>query len=162
MSIINESQEEQLVVFTVGSNEFGISIYVVREIINETKVVKLPKMPSFMVGVLNLRENVIPVVDLAERLGMESEVGDKDSRKILIVELEGNLVGYLVTGVTEVLRVPSEALEQPSSALSGMGNGVIQYICKLEDRLFPVLGTDNMFETNELDKIEDVITNKIG
>ncbi len=151
---VSGSNERQLVVFRVGDNEFGISISVVREIINETKAVKLPRMPSFVVGVLNLRGSVVPVVDLAERLGMEGGAIEGESRKILIVETGNNQAGYLVSAVTEVLRVPADSLEQPTRMLAGLDTGLVESICKLEDRMFPVLGTEQLLEMNQAQQLD--------
>lgn len=151
---VSGSSEQQFVVFRVGDNEFGISISVVREIINETKAVRLPRMPSFVVGVLNLRGSVVPVVDLAERLGMEGGAVNGESRKILIVETDNSEAGYLVSAVTEVLRVPADSLEKPTRMLADLDIGLVESICKLEDRMFPVLGTERLLDLSQARQLD--------
>ncbi len=156
MSLSNVGAGEQLVVFTIGTDEFGISIQLVREIIKEAKVVRVPNMPAHVKGVLNLRGLVIPIVDLAEQLGVEAQNNGQKERKILIVERGDTQVGYLVNAVSEVLSVPRDALEAPRSSLGSLDHSVVASICKLGERLFPVLNMSRLLGEGELEALDEM------
>ncbi len=154
MKLASGSETEQLVVFTVGADEFGVAIQLVREIIKEERVVRVPKMPAHIKGVLNLRGIVIPIIDLGERLGVAVENVVDGNRKILIVEYEDTQVGYLVNEVSEVLSVPAGALEAPASSLNHIHDSVVTCICKLDDRLFPVLDMERLADSAEIEELD--------
>lgn len=153
----HEGVESQLVVFHVGSEEYGIPISYVREIINQTRVVRLPKMPSFIIGVINLRGRVIPVIDLADKFALPLDGSEQTSKKILIVEMDNTMVGYLVSAVSEVLTVSRESLEKPSYALANLESNLVEYICSFDKRLFPVLDVLQMFSGDETGELADVM-----
>ncbi|MDI9485276.1 MAG: chemotaxis protein CheW [Bacillota bacterium] len=109
----SDLEELQLVIFTVGETEFGIHISAVREIIAPSKLVSLPSMPPSMVGITNVRGTVLPIVDLKSRFAMGcSQLEEYESQKILLMEIGGSMVGYLVDAVSEVLRIPVHSLRQ--------------------------------------------------
>ena len=129
--------ELQLVVFKLGKEQYGIEIRSVREIIRMQEIRHIPRMPEFVEGVLNLRGNVIPVVDLRKRFGLTSIEITSDTR-ILVAEVEGREVGAIVDAVTEVMRIPVNAIDDPSTFASGE-TGCFLGIAKLEGRLVVLL-----------------------
>lgn len=102
----------QLVSFKLGKEEFGIDILRVHEINRMLNLTRLPNAPYYIDGVVNLRGRVIPVVNLRVKLGMERKEADRNSR-IVVVELSGKIIGFLVDEVNEVLRIPENITEQP-------------------------------------------------
>src|SRR3989338_8811712 len=103
-------KEYQLVVFTIGAEEFGVAISQVREIVRLIAITYLPKAPVFIEGVVNLRGQVVAVIDLAKRLNIPSKPRT-DATRIIIVEIEGMTMGMIVDSVSEVLRLSSESVE---------------------------------------------------
>ena len=112
-----EQEVLQLVTFHVGKEEFGVDILAVREINRMMAITRVPHAPEFVEGVINLRGQVIPVVDVRSRFGLAAAEHDKNTR-IVVVELPGKVVGFLVDSVSEVLRV-SAALVEPAPAIAG-------------------------------------------
>lgn len=155
---VTKEKELQLVVFAVNDNEYAISILSVREIINVPQIVALPNMPSSVVGVINLRGSVITVVDLGEEFGTNACEGEDSTRKILIVEMKDQMVGYLVDNVTEVLTVNKDCLEKPASSLDSTGMGLVDYICNLTDRLIPVVDLSKLLTSNESVKLHEILS----
>ncbi|MFA6384273.1 MAG: chemotaxis protein CheW, partial [Candidatus Omnitrophota bacterium] len=102
-----KQKEYQLVVFTLGKEEFGVDISQVREIVRLVQITYLPKAPDFIEGVVNLRGQVLAVIDLAKRIGIKANARGENTR-IIVVEVGDNTVGMLVDSVSEVLRLPSE------------------------------------------------------
>ncbi|MBI3179200.1 MAG: chemotaxis protein CheW, partial [Deltaproteobacteria bacterium] len=106
----NQSGDEtvQLAAFAVGEEEYVVDIMRVREILRPVPVTPVRRGPQFVEGVINLRGTVIPVVDLRRRFDLKAD--DHPRRRILIVSIDGRLVGLVVDRVTEVVRTPRSAI----------------------------------------------------
>jgi purine-binding chemotaxis protein CheW len=102
--------EQQLVLFDLASEHYAIDSMNVREIIRMQAITKIPGAPASVEGVINLRGKVTPVMDLRKRLGLVVGEESKETR-IVVVEVEGQDVGLIVDGVSEVLRIPVSAEE---------------------------------------------------
>jgi purine-binding chemotaxis protein CheW len=109
--------EEQVVVFRLGTEEFGVPIDSVQEIVRVPEALThVPKAPAAVEGVINLRGSVLPVVDLRRRLGLPT-VPRNDGQRIVVFLIRGVRTGFIVDAVAEVLKVPRHAIE-PAPALS--------------------------------------------
>lgn len=138
--------EEQLVVFRLGREEYGVSISQVREIILYRTATKLPNTADFMEGIISLRGKVIPVIELAKKFGLAID-GEKDKRAI-IVEVAGQEIGVIVTEVTEVLRLSSDQIEAVP-AMTAV-NECIRGIGKDADRLLILLDLSKLLKADEI------------
>lgn len=136
----------QLVSFTIGDEEFGVNILQVQEINRMLDVTRVPNAPEYVDGVINLRGKVIPIIDLRRRFGMERKEHDKDTR-IVVVELNGKVVGFVVDAVREVLRIPRSVTEPPPSIVGGVHGEYITAVGKLEDRLLILLDLEKVLAT---------------
>jgi len=139
------SSEEllQLVSFKMGDEEFGVDILKVQEINRMMEITRVPNSPPYVEGVINLRGKVIPVVDLRRRLGMEAKAKDTHSR-IIVMELSGRVVGFVVDAVSEVLRIPKSVTEAPPSVVAGASADYITAVGKLDNRLLTLLDLDKV------------------
>ena len=135
-----DASERQLVVFSLGEESFGVDIDSVREIIRWQPVTHVPETTASVLGVLNLRGNVIPVVDLRNRFGMASAEAT-DATRILVVDI-GTDVGALVDSVTEVIRLSSDAIGELSPVVASTNSEYIDGIARVEDRLLILLNMD--------------------
>jgi purine-binding chemotaxis protein CheW len=138
----------QLVSFNIGEEEFGVDILKVQEINRMLEVTRVPNAPEFVDGVINLRGKVIPIIDLRRRFGMERKEHDKNTR-IVVVELTGKIVGFVVDAVREVLRIPRSVTEPPPPIVAGVEAEYITAVGKLEDRLLILLDLDKVLSTDE-------------
>jgi purine-binding chemotaxis protein CheW len=138
------TDEFQLVVFELGEERYGLDIATVYEIIRHQPVTAVPQAPSFVEGVINLRGRIIPVVDLRRRFGMATGTLTKASR-IVVCEAAGTRVGLVVDGVSEVLMVPAEAVEQTPDVASGYDAAYLRGIAKLGERLVILLDLGGLF-----------------
>ena len=102
----------QFVSFRVGEEEFGLEILRVQEIIRIQQLTRVPSSPLFVEGVINLRGKVIPVVALRKRFGMTDQPSDKQTR-IIVVEVKGMVLGFIVDSVSQILRIPAASVESP-------------------------------------------------
>jgi purine-binding chemotaxis protein CheW len=138
------TDEFQLVVFELGEERYGLDIATVYEIIRHQPVTAVPQAPSFVEGVINLRGRIIPVVDLRRRFGMMTGQLTKASR-IVVCEAAGTRVGLVVDGVSEVLMVPNDAVEQTPEVASGYDANYLRGIAKLGERLVILLDLGGLF-----------------
>jgi purine-binding chemotaxis protein CheW len=133
----------QLVSFNIGGEEFGVDILKVQEINRMLDVTRVPNTPEYVDGVINLRGKVIPIIDLRRRFNMERKDHDKNTR-IVVVELSGVVVGFVVDAVSEVLRIPKSVTEPPPPIVAGIQADYITAVGKLEDRLLILLDLEKV------------------
>ena len=137
-----ESDLKQLVIFSLAEESYGVDIGKVSGIERMQNITKVPRTNDSVVGVINLRGRVIPVVDLRKIFYLPLSEETKDTR-IVVVDINGQPIGCLVDAVTEVLRIPADSVEPPSSVI---GSGESEYllgIAKLENRMIILLDLDN-------------------
>ncbi len=131
-------EEKQLVVFTLGSEAYGVDIGRVHEIIRMHDVTRVPRTLDFVEGVINLRGKVIPVISLRKRFGLPETELTRENR-IIVVDVEGQDTGIIVDSVTEVLRVAKGAVESLSEVLVSPASDYLLGIAKLKDKLIILL-----------------------
>ena len=125
-------EEEQLVTFKIDQEEYGIKIDNVQEINRMTAVTKIPNAPCYIEGIVNLRGNIIPALDL-RRLFKLSEKQPTDATRIIIADFNGKRTGIIVDSVSEVLRFEKKLIEAPTEILSsGVDNDYIEGVGKLD------------------------------
>ena len=148
-----ESRHEliQLVSFNLGAEEYAVEVLKVREIIRMTSITHIPNTPPSIEGIINLRGKVIPIVSLRSRFNMMESDNDHHTR-IMVMDIAGKLMGFIVDGVSEVIRISSAEIQPPPSMVSG---GVDQeFICGViqhADQLLLMLQMDRMFSNDEQD-----------
>ncbi|HJX68320.1 MAG TPA: chemotaxis protein CheW [Candidatus Limnocylindrales bacterium] len=143
-----QSGELQIVVCELADEHYGLDIARVFEIIRHQPITPVPRAPSFVKGVINLRGRIIPVVDLRARFGMPEVEPTKETR-IVVAESPSTRVGLIVDGVSEVLLVPADAIEQTPAVASGADGEYLRGIAKLGGRLVLLLELDGLFGAEE-------------
>lgn len=143
------AEELQLVSFNLDSEEFGVDIGVVQEIVRMPEITKVPRSPEFVEGVVNLRGKIIPVVDLRKRFGLPVTEATKSTR-IIVVAVSGRTIGMIVDGVSEVMRISSEAVEPtPEMVASSVDATYLKGIAKLDGRLLILLDLNLVLSSDE-------------
>ncbi len=128
----------QVVSFKLGSEEYGVDIAQVQEINRMVAVTHVPRAPQFMEGVINLRGQLIPIIDLRTRFAMPRAEHTKNTR-IVVTEIGTKRVGMVVDSVSEVLRLPVDQIEDAPDMLTGVDTEYIRGVGKVEDRLIILL-----------------------
>jgi len=146
-------EERQLVVFQLGAELYGVDIARVHEIIRLQSITRVPRAPSFVEGVINLRGKVIPVVDLRRRFGLPTSEHTRATRTV-VVEIGDQVVGIIVDSVSEVLRVSTSTIEPPSPVVAGIDSEYLHGIAKLPERLVILLDLDRVLAREERRAIE--------
>ena len=148
MFAMDNSEDLQIVVFRLSSEEYALPITKVKDINRFMPLTKMPKSPVFMKGVINLRGEIIPVVDLRERFGLTANEATDDSR-IMIVDFNNQLIGIVVDGVTEVITIPAAEIDIPPAA-SKLNIKQVPGIGKFNNRLLILLDIDEVFSAEEV------------
>jgi len=144
----------QLVSFKVGNEEFGLEILKVQEIIRLRELTRVPNMPDFVDGVINLRRKVIPVIGLRRRMGIATGEADKRTR-IVVAEVNGRVLGFVVDEVSEVLRISADTVE-PAPKLGQVDREYVQGIGKIDERLLILIDLNPLITDAEHGQIAAV------
>lgn len=136
-------QEIQLVVFTLHDAEYAVNILHVQEINRMLPITRVPRAPEYDEGVVNLRGNVIPVINLHKRLGLSPRI-DTDQTRILVCRCKDVTCGAIVDQVTEVLKLPYSSLEDASGFNTAAEPDFIKGVGKVGDRLIILLTLDEV------------------
>lgn len=134
----------QLVSFSLGDEEFGVHVLKVREIIRMPEVTRVPNTPPYVEGVINLRGKVIPVMSMRKRFGLEMQ--DFDSRtRIMVMDVDGELMGFIVDAVSEVIRISEEEIQPPPPVVSsGVDHECLSGVISQSDRLLVLLDLEKV------------------
>ena len=138
---------QQLVIFSLGNEEYALPIEQVHEIIRYTQPRSVVSDIPWVRGVINLRGKIVPVYDLAQRLSLDGERADQ--AKIVIIESGSDMAGVIVDDVTEVLNVELEQLEEAPAAETDS----IEAIAKIDDRLVVLLNTQGIFAGSDVQTV---------
>ena len=154
---LEKEQLMQLVGFRIGKELFGVNILMVQEIIRAAPITAVPNSPDFVEGIINLRGNIIPVIELRKRLGFAtSEVKIEDSW-ILILDIEGRITGFLVDSVTEVLKIQESSIEPPPDIIiAGLENQYIRGVCEIDEKLLILLDFNCILLVEEIKKLREM------
>jgi purine-binding chemotaxis protein CheW len=147
------SETIQVVSFKLGSEEYGVDIAQVQEINRMVAVTHVPRAPQFMEGVINLRGQLIPIIDLRTRFGMPRAEHTKSTR-IVVTEIGAKRVGMVVDSVSEVLRLPTDQIEEAPEMITGVDTEYIRGVGKIEDRLIILLDLAKIISGSERRELE--------
>lgn len=151
---VNVDNTIQVIVFNLGEERYGIEISQIKEIILLTQVTHIPNVPDFVEGVLNLRGQIVAIINLRKKLGKEPKKNDENTR-IIVIEYGSSTIGMMVDSVSEVKYLSSKnieaipkflALKDESKFLKGIG--------KLEDGLLTLMDLRELLSENELEGIK--------
>lgn len=137
-------QQLQLVTFEVAGEEFAVDILAVQEINRMMELTRVPHSPPEVEGVINLRGKIIPVLDLRKRFKLAPGKRD-ESNRIIVVEVGGRVVGFIVDQVHEVLRIDSGIVEPAPAMVCSIDSEFISGVGKLNDRLLILLDVNRLF-----------------
>ncbi len=153
------SQPVQYLTFTLDGEAFATEITKVREVLEYTEVTRVPRTPDFMQGVINLRGNVVPVIDLRLQFGMSVCENTVDTCIIIIeVNIDGHttVLGALADSVQEVIELRKDQMEPAPTLGTRVSNKFIQAMGKThDDRFIIVLDMDNVFSLEQIHQVEN-------
>jgi purine-binding chemotaxis protein CheW len=150
------SDEEQLVILKLGSEEFGIPVQYVTSIIGMQPITRIPRAPSFLEGVINLRGQITAIVDLRKRFRMDLKVHDKATR-IVVMTVEDIVVGLIVDAVYEVLRIAKKDIGAAPSVLQNETESkYVTGVGKVGERLIIIMDVRELLTKREIETLEKI------
>ena len=153
-----KSHEGKYLTFVLGTEEYGIEILKVREIIGMMDITNVPQTPDYMKGVINLRGKVIPVIDLRLKFAM-TELKHTQETCTIVVEVNGSLVGIIVDTVSEVVDIGGEAVEDTPAFGQGIDTDFIIGLGKVNEKIIILLDIEQVMSTEELEIAEQMAEN---
>lgn len=148
MSETEKSTAVELLTFRLGDQEYSLDIMSVREIRSWTRTTPLPHAPAYMKGVINLRGTVLPVMDLAQRLGLPAQ--EQTDRNVIIVVSDGKaMTGLLVDAVSDIIARSSDELQPPPEMNGDTTPNVVSALTLIEERMIRVLNLGATIELTE-------------
>ena len=139
----------QLVSFNLEKEEYGINVLMVREIIRMLIITRVPNTPHYVEGVINLRGKVIPIISLRRKFDLMEAEYDKRTR-IMVMEVVGELMGFIVDEVSEVIRISEKEIQPPPPVVaSGIEQECMAGVINQADRLLVLLDLERMFSADE-------------
>ena len=151
MEVVSNSSDEitQLTAFKVGDEEYVVDILRIREIIRPLPVTPVRRGPRFVEGVISLRGSVIPVVDMRRRFGLPPLSSDSSKRRVIILVIDGRVLGLIVDAVTEVVRVPKSSIRPAPGFLDADRAPYFMGVCHHKQRILILLNVRNVVESDE-------------
>ncbi len=153
-----KSQEGKYLTFVIGTEEYGIEILKVREIIGIMGITNVPQTPDYMKGVINLRGKVIPVIDLRLKFAM-TELKHTQETCTIVVEVNGSLIGIIVDTVSEVVDIGSEEVEDAPQFGQGIDTNFIIGLGKVNEMIIILLDIEQVMTIEELEMVEQMAEN---
>lgn len=148
-----EMDQIQLVGVKLGDEEYAIDVLKINTIIRSIEITIVPRMESFILGVMNLRGKVVPVIDLRVRFNLAKNGFDKATR-IIVVNINNENIGFVVDEVTEVMRIKRSMVEPTPPLVGSIGQEYILGICKYDSRLIMLLDIDRVINESEASESE--------
>jgi purine-binding chemotaxis protein CheW len=143
----------QLVSFNLDQEEYGVYVLKVREIIRMSNVTRVPNTPYYVEGVINLRGKVIPIISLRKKFSLPEVENDKQTR-IIVMDVDGELMGFIVDAVSEVIRISSGEIQPPPAVVNGgMEQEYLSGVINRADRLLVLLELERVFSKEERDSL---------
>ena len=155
-----EDSQFQLVTFQLGDEIYGVDIMDVKEIVKIQDVRPIPNAPYYVEGIINLRGEIIPIIDLHKRFRLKS-LRDEDidtdiEGGFIILSIENNKIGIIIDRVARVVPVMADDIKDPPQMFSGIGSEYIQGVIRSDNGTYLImLDIHKLFNPKELQKIVD-------
>ena len=158
--MLNNNEEDkvsedvvQLVGFVVGEEEFAVPILAIQEIIKPIEWTKVPFVPDYVLGVFNLRGNVLPLIDLRKKFGVRASDIDENTR-FIVMKIKDENVAFVIDKLTSALRINKRRILPPPETYTNDSDDIIEGVGRMDDgRIVTILRVDNLV------KREDIVSN---
>ena len=149
------AKNRQIIVFRVGKEDYGLEIEKVQEVIRMKTIKKLPRSPHFILGVMNLRGNIIPIIGLRQKFGL-TELAYDEFTRIVVVNHENKLVGMVVDEVNRVINVPESSIEGNPDMVRENTKALVRGVAKMEDQVVILVELDYLiYSFEEMEQSEN-------
>ena len=149
---VSEDPMLQWVTFRLENEIYGVNVMQVKEVLRHTEIAPVPGAPSFVLGIINLRGSVVTVIDTCQRFALPTgEI--TDATRIMILEVEGHVIGILVDAVSEVVYLRQSEIEPSPSVGNDESSRFIQGVCHKNDTLLILVDLDKLLSEEEWSEV---------
>jgi len=149
-----DTQKDRFLTFLLGNETYGIEIKYVTEIIGIQAITQVPELPDYIKGIINLRGNIIPVMDVRLRFKKEDKEYN-DRTCIIVININDVSIGLIVDSVSEVITIPEENVVDPPKMGNGFNNRYIKHIGKVGDDVKLLLDCEKLLTEDELEELNE-------
>jgi purine-binding chemotaxis protein CheW len=150
-----KNETQQLVAFFLANEEYGVPIIQVQEVIRKPDITRIPGMPDFVDGVINLRGKIIPIIDLRKRFGL-AQTDDSDKTRIIVTKATDQILGLVVDGVSEVVHLMKEQVEPIPASIAAIDAEYLSGVGKFDKRIIILLNLEKLLTDLEKASIEQL------
>lgn len=147
--------EKQYVIFNLGSEQYGVDIMKVKEISEFKESTKVPSSPYFIDGIINLRGEIIPIVNLKKRFNIDNNDVNSDTR-ILVINLNNKNVGFVVDEASQVLRINDDDIDPAPEIIAGIDRQYITGVGKVEEKIIILLDLEKILTDKEKIQLKEM------
>lgn len=152
---MQDSEANRYLIFSLGEEKYGVEIKAVSEIIGMHPITKIPKMPDFIRGVINLRGKTIPVIDVRIRFGKQPK-DYSDRTTIVVVHMNEMQVGLIVDSAHDIMHIDDEFLLPPPDFKTGFLNRFINKIGMLDENMYLLIDCDKLLRNEDIESIKTI------
>jgi purine-binding chemotaxis protein CheW len=146
---------EQYITFTIGEEDYAISIITVEEIVKVTNLIKVPKSQSYFVGLMDIRGKVVNMIDLSKKI-MNKKISDSNLNRAIIVKIKGQSLGVIVDKVSHVVHFTASQIDPPPPSVKGMSSNYILGVAKKENRFIIIMDIEKILTSEELAEVTSI------
>ena len=146
----------QVVVFKVGAEEFAVDILLAKEVVEPREITPVPDAEEFVEGVMNLRGNLLPIIDLRKRLRARAATTMREQR-IVVANIDDRMAGLIVDGASEVIRVTDEMIEPVPDVILEMGASYVEGIINVKNRFITLIDLRKALSVEILSELDCVM-----
>jgi purine-binding chemotaxis protein CheW len=147
----------QLILFKVGSESFGVDIGLIKEIVPYQDITPVPDSYDFVEGIFNLRGKIVTVIDMRKRLHAPTATREKATR-IIILDLDGKLMGMIVDSASEIIRVTADQIGPPPELINEAGAGYITGVVHIGARLIVLLDLRRVLSSEDVGRLDELVS----
>lgn len=148
--------EKQYVIFKLGDEKYGVDIMKVKEISEFKTSTKVPNAPYFIDGIINLRGEIIPIVNLKKRFNIKNNDSVNSDTRIIVININSRNIGFVVDEASEVLRINDDDIEPAPEIITGVDRQYINGVGKLENTIVILLDLEKILTDEEKEKLEEM------
>lgn len=141
--------ENKYVIFKLNKEEYGVDIMTVKEVSEVKETIKVPNTPYFVDGIINIRGDITPIINLKKRFNILEDEKVKEGARIIVVNIQNKLVGFLVDDASQVLAIDEKNIDPAPEIIAGVDKMYMQGIGKLEDRMIIILDLEKVLNEDE-------------
>ncbi|WP_099191446.1 chemotaxis protein CheW [Tepidibacter mesophilus] len=148
--------EKKYVIFKLNDEEYGVDIMKVKEVSEVKEIVKVPNTPDFVDGIINIRGDVTPIINLKKRFGLSEEIESCEVSRIIVANINGKMLGFLVDDASQVISMEDTDIEPAPEIVAGFDRVYIEGIGKVDSRMIIILNLEEILDENEKNSMSTI------